>query len=99
MAGFIIAFGGTEAAFYVAGAGFLVLVAATYGLRIPRITRTASGGAAHDLLEGLNYISKNSVFSFLIALTFFNSFFASAGLGSFKLATVEEAEQNMHELK
>ena len=78
VAGFLIAFAGTAVAFYVAGAGFLVMVAVTYGLRIPRITRTASGGAAHDLMEGLNYIGKNSVFSFLIAMTFFSSFFGGA---------------------
>ena len=74
----IIGFSGTASAFYVAGTGFLVMVAVTYGLRIPRITRTASGGAAHDLLEGLSYIRSNSVFSFLIAMTFFNSFFGGA---------------------
>ena len=78
VAGFIIAFAGTASAFYVAGAGFLVMVVVTYGLSIPRITRTASGGAAHDLLEGLNYIKNNSVFSFLIAMTFFSSFFGGA---------------------
>ena len=78
VAGFIVAFGGFHSALYVAGAGFLVMVAMTSGLRIPRITRTASGGAAHDLLEGLKYIGSNSVFSFLIAMTFFNSFFGGA---------------------
>jgi len=78
VAGLIIGFSGTASAFYVAGIGFLVMVAVTYGLRIPRITRTASGGAAHDLLEGLNYIRSNSVFTFLIAMTFFNSFFGGA---------------------
>ena len=78
IAGFIIAFAGTASAFYVAGTGFLVMVAVTYRLRIPRITRTASGGAAHDLLEGLRYIGSNSIFTFLIAMTFFTSFFGGA---------------------
>ena len=78
VAGFIISLGGTQSAFYVAGAGFLVLVAVTYFLRVPQIRRSASAGAAHDLLEGLKYIASNSIFSFIIAMTFFNSFFGGA---------------------
>ncbi len=74
-AGLIIAWVSTAAAFYVAGLGFLTMAAITYGLRIPRVNRTAGGGAVHDLLEGLRFIRQSTIFSFLIVLTFFSSFF------------------------
>lgn len=75
IAGLIIAWANTAAAFYVAGLGFFVMAAVTYRLRVPRVNRTASGGAVHDLLEGLRFIRQNTIFSFMIALTFFSSFF------------------------
>jgi MFS family permease len=78
VAGFIIALWGTEACFFVAAVGFLVMAAVTFRLRLPRATRTSSGSPAHELLEGLNFIRKESMFSFLIAMTFFNSFFGNA---------------------
>ena len=78
LAGFIIAFGGTEACFFVAGVGFLVMAAVTLRLRVPRVTRASSGSPTHELLEGLNFIRKESMFSFLIAMTFFNSFFGNS---------------------
>jgi MFS family permease len=75
VAGFIIAWAGTAAAFYLAGLGFFTMAAMTYGLRVSRITRTRRASAAHDIREGLAFIGQNSVFSFLIAMTFFHSFF------------------------
>ena len=75
IAGLIIAWASTAAAFYVAALGFFVMAAVTYGLRVPRVNRTAGGGAVHDLLEGLRFIRQNTIFSFLITLTFFSSFF------------------------
>lgn len=98
VAGFIIALAGTEAAFYVAGAGFMVMVAVTYGLRIPRITRTASRGAANDLLEGLKYIGSNSIFTFLIAMTFFNSFFGGAYITLMPMFALEILEVGAKEM-
>ena len=78
VAGFIIAWAGTAVAFYLAGLGFLTMAAMTYGLRVSRITRKGRGSAAHDILEGLTFIRQNAAFSFLIAMTFFNSFFGLA---------------------
>jgi len=78
VAGLIIAWAGTAVAFYVAGLGFLTMAAMTYGLRVSGITRKGRGSAAHDILEGLRFIAQNSAFSFLIAMTFFNSFFGLA---------------------
>ncbi len=40
--------------------------------------RLAHGSPIQDMLEGLDFIRKNSIFSFLIGLTFFNSFFGLA---------------------
>ena len=51
---------------------------ATYRLQVPRVTRTSSGGAAHDIMEGLHFIRRNSAFSFLMRLTFFHSLFGTA---------------------
>ena len=78
IAGFIIAWFGTAAAFYVAGSGFLVMAAITYGLRLHNVTSAPSRGAVHDLREGLHFIRQNTIFSFFIALTFFSSFFGMA---------------------
>ena len=78
IAGFIIALAGNAAPFYVAGAGFLVMAGITAGLKVPRIIRSSSGSPVQDLLEGLKFISKNSIFSFVIAMTFFNGFFGGS---------------------
>jgi MFS family permease len=77
-AGYIIAWAGTAVAFYLAGLGFLLMATVMYGLRTPGVTRGARGRAAHDILEGLKFIKQNSIFSFLIAMTFFHSFFGLA---------------------
>ncbi|MFQ6027374.1 MAG: MFS transporter, partial [Dehalococcoidia bacterium] len=78
VAGFIIAGAGTAAALYVSGVGFLIMAVAAFTMRVPRVTRPASGGAVHDLLEGLGFICQNPVLIFLVAMTFFNSFFGMA---------------------
>jgi MFS family permease len=78
VAGFIIAWAGTAVAFYLAGLGFLTMATVMYGLRVPHMTRGARGRAAHDILEGLKFIRQNSIFSCLIAMTFFHSFFGLA---------------------
>jgi MFS family permease len=78
VAGFIIAWAGTAVTFYLAGAGFLTMAAVVYRLKVPPLTRRARGGAVQEILEGLNFIRQNSLFSFLIAMTFFYSFFGLA---------------------
>ena len=77
-AGIIIAALGTAASIYIAGAGFLLMAVVMVGLKIPRIERGATGGTFHDMLEGMKFIKANSIFSFLIGMTFFNSFFGMA---------------------
>ena len=78
IAGIIIAKLGTSASIYIAGSGFLVMAVVMAGLKVPRIERGATGGTFHDMLEGMKFIKDNSIFSFLIAMTFFNSFFGMA---------------------
>jgi MFS family permease len=77
-AGFIIAWAGTAVAFYLAGLGFLTMAAIMFGLRIPRLTRGARGSAVLDILEGLTFVRQSPLISFLIAMTFFHSFFGLA---------------------
>ena len=78
MAGIIIAVAGTATSFYLAGIGFLTMAIIIYSLRIPRTESRTTGSTARDMLEGLKFIKGNSVFSFLIGMTFFNSFFGMA---------------------
>ena len=78
VAGFVIAWAGTATSFYLAGLGFLTMAAVTLGLRVPRVASRARSSPVHDILEGLTFIGKNSTFSFLIAMTFFNSFFGNS---------------------
>ena len=74
-AGFIIAIADTAACFYLAGLGFLIMAAVTFSLRVPHTVRESGGNPLHYMLEGLDFIRKDSTFTFLIALTFFSSFF------------------------
>ncbi len=78
VAGTIIGLIGTATAIFVAGAGFVVMAIVILMLRVPRIESTSTGSAMGDLWEGLRFIAGSSIFSFLIAMTFFNSFFGMA---------------------
>ena len=78
VAGIIIGLIGTATAIFVAGAGFIVMAAVILALRVPRIDTGATGSAFGALWEGLRFIAGSSIFSFLIAMTFFNSFFGMA---------------------
>lgn len=78
VAGIIIGLIGTATAMFVAGAGFVVMAIVILALRVPRIEAGSTGGALGALWEGLKFIGGSSIFSFLIAMTFFNSFFGMA---------------------
>src|SRR5262245_41468504 len=78
VAGFIIAWAGTATVFYLAGVGFVTMAMVIWRLKLPRRTRRARGGAVQEILEGLRFIRENSLFSFLISMTFFYSFFGLA---------------------
>ena len=76
--GLIIAYASTAAAFYVAAAGFFVMVAVAYGLKLPRVTRTTRNSPYQDIVEGLGFMKRNTIFGFLMAMTFFSSFFGNS---------------------
>ena len=76
--GFIIAQTNLETSFFVSSAGFAVMAVVMLFLRVPPIPRGGRGNPAQDLMEGLGFIRRNSIFSFLITMTFFNSFFGMA---------------------
>lgn len=78
IAGFIIDLVNTGASFLVAAVGFAVMTGVMASLRIPAIPRGAAGNPARAMLEGVTFIGRNGVFSFLIGMTFFNSFFGMA---------------------
>ena len=78
IAGFIIAQAGTEVSFFVAGAGFLMMAAVMLAIKVPHLPDAASGSAAHEMAEGVRFIKTNSVFSFLLGMSFFNSLFGMA---------------------
>ena len=75
IAGGIIALADTHVALYLASLGFLTMAVVVHRLNLPRIVIDAKGNLVQDLAEGLRFIVRNSIFSFLIAMTFFNSFF------------------------
>ncbi|MFC1885670.1 MFS transporter [Thermodesulfobacteriota bacterium] len=78
IAGVIIAFLGTAAAFFFACAGMLTFSFVVFRLKVPKNDNQKTPKHGSDILDGLKFIKENSIFSFLIAMTFFNSFFGMA---------------------
>ena len=78
VAGILIDLINTESALYIAGTGFVVLAVVMGRLKIPPIPIGSLGSPVQDIQEGLRFIKVNSIFSFLIGMTFFNSFFGMA---------------------
>jgi len=89
VAGLIIAWAGTATVFYISAVGFLTMAIVVYGLKVPRVTGRPRTSAIQDLREGLGFIGKSSIFSFLITMTFFNSFFGMAYVPLMPLFAVE----------
>lgn len=80
VAGVLVAFFGTATAFYAAAAGNLTMAVVVWFLKVPAFRAIGKANALGDLFDGLKFISRNSIFSFLIGMTFFNSFFGMAYL-------------------
>ena len=78
IAGILIDLINTGSALCIAGMGFVVLAVVMARLKIPTIPRGALGSPVQDIREGLQFIQVHSIFSFLIGMTFFNSFFGMA---------------------
>ena len=80
VAGAIIALVGTAASFFIAGLGPVVMAMVIFFLKVPPIPRSTQGSPMRGMREGLSFIKNNSIFSFLIGMTFFNSFFGMSYL-------------------
>ena len=89
VAGLIIAWAGTATTFYISAAGFLTMAVVVYGLKVPKVASRPSTSTIHDLREGLGFVGKNSMFSYLIGMTFFSSFFGMAYIPLMPLFAVE----------
>ncbi|HZA25676.1 MAG TPA: MFS transporter [Dehalococcoidia bacterium] len=75
VAGAVIALIGTAGSFYLAGLGSVIMAAVIYWLKVPPIEQASRGNPLQGVWEGLSFIKKNSIFSFLMGMTFFNGFF------------------------
>ena len=78
IAGVLIARMGTASSFYFAFAGMLLFSVVVQRLKVPKIEDGTTGSPAQDLIDGLKFLKNNSIFLFLIGMTFFNSFFGMA---------------------
>ena len=75
LAGVLIELVGAAVTFYLAAAGFVVFVLFLTAVRMPTIERATSANFLHDMAAGLRFIRDNHIFTFLLGMTFFNSFF------------------------
>ncbi len=78
LAGLIISTFGTATAFFASASGFGLMCIVISSIRIPRIEIQTSGSPLRDMIEGVSFIKSQPIFSFLISMTFFNSFFGMA---------------------
>ncbi len=78
LAGVVISAASVEFAIFASGAGFVVMAAVIFALRVPKIESASKGNPLVDLVDGLKFIGGSAIFSFLIGMTFFNSFFGMA---------------------
>lgn len=73
--GVIIAAVGPAYTFLVTTSGFLVFVLFLAVIKVPRVERARSSSMLGDIAAGLAFIRDHHIFSFLLGMTFLNSFF------------------------
>jgi MFS family permease len=73
--GVLMAFAGAAVTFYVCAFGFLILGLAIASLKVERLVREGNASMLTDLGVGIGFIRANFLFAFLIAMSFFSSFF------------------------
>jgi predicted MFS family arabinose efflux permease len=66
---------GAGIALYVAATGFACMVVAMIAINVPPITRAKAGSVLQSMGEGIGFVAHNRIFTFLIGMTFLNSFF------------------------
>lgn len=78
IAGMLIFALGTASSFLFAGAGMVTFALIVHRLRVAKTENTVPGNSLENMRQGLRFIRDHSIFSFLILMTFFNSFFGMA---------------------
>ena len=66
---------GVAPGFYAPFLGFLFMAIMVSTLRLPPSKRTESASFARDMIQGINFVRSNRIFTYLIGMTFFNSMF------------------------
>ena len=66
---------GVAPGFFAPFLGFLMMAVMIATLRLPPIQRAEGASFFHDMAQGINFVRTNTIFAFLISMTFFNSIF------------------------
>ena len=66
---------GVAPGFFAPFLGFLIMAVMIATLRLPPIKRAEGASFFHDMAQGINFVRTNTIFAFLISMTFFNSIF------------------------
>ena len=66
---------GVAPGFFAPFLGFLIMAVMIATLRLPPIQRAEGASFFHDMAQGINFVRTNTIFAFLISMTFFNSIF------------------------
>ena len=66
---------GVAPGFFAPFLGFLIMAVMIATLRLPPIQRAKGASLFHDMAQGINFVRTNTIFAFLISMTFFNSIF------------------------
>lgn len=80
LGGLIIAAWSTAAVFWLATAGFLVMLAVLLGLRVDVIRSERRGSSWQAFVEGLGFVAGNPLFAVLIPLSYATMFFGTSYL-------------------
>ena len=83
---------GAGASLYVTLAGFLSMTVAMYMVRMPPIQRSSGATVGHDIIEGLAFVVRNRVYTYLLGVSLIAGYF---GLSYLWLMPVL-AEENFH---
>ena len=66
---------GVAPGFFAPFLGFLIMAVMIATLKLPPIQRAEGASFFHDMAQGINFVRTNTIFAFLISMTFFNSIF------------------------
>ena len=66
---------GVAPGFFAPFLGFLMMAVMIATLKLPPIQRAEGASFFHDMAQGINFVRTNTIFAFLISMTFFNSIF------------------------